>query len=115
MLLGDKMIDYGLIGKRIQRARTAAGQTQEALAERVHISTNYLSKVENGREKPNLEMLAKLSSAVDISLTSLLADVVEGTDAYLHGEMAALLKSCSTEQTKLIYDIARCVVKNSRV
>jgi len=112
MLLGDKMIDYGLIGKRIQRARTTAGQTQEVLAERVQISTNYLSKVENGREKPNLEMLAKISSAVDIPLTSLLADVVEGADTYLRGEMATLLKSCSAEQTKLIYDIAQCIVNS---
>ena len=63
-----KMIDYRLIGKRIQRARTTAGLTQEALVERIQISTNYLSKVENGREKPNLEMLAKISNAVDISL-----------------------------------------------
>jgi len=107
------MIDYGLIGKRIQRARTTAGQTQEVLAERVRISTNYLSKVENGKEKPNLEMLAKISSAVDIPLTSLLADVVEGADTYLRGEMGALLKSCSVEQAKLIYEIAQCVVKSN--
>jgi transcriptional regulator with XRE-family HTH domain len=107
------MIDYGLIGKRIQRARVAAGLTQEALVERVQISTNYLSKVENGREKPNLEMLAKISSAVGIPLTSLLADAVEGTDTYLQGEMAVLLKSCSAEQNKLIYEIAKCIVKNN--
>jgi len=107
------MIDYGLIGKRIQRARVVAGLTQEALVERVQISTNYLSKVENGREKPNLEMLAKISSAVGVSLTSLLADVVEGTDTYLQGEMAALFKSCSAEQAKLIYEIAQCIVRNN--
>ena len=53
------MIDYKIIGKRIQTARVKAGLTQEQLAEKLQISTNYLSKVETGREKPNLEMIDK--------------------------------------------------------
>ena len=98
------MIDYKVIGQRIQKARTDLSLTQEALAEKVQVSTNYLSKIETGKEKPNLEMLGKLSVAVDISLSALLSGVVEERN-YLHGDIAEILASCSPEKIRLIYDV----------
>ena len=98
------MIDYRIIGQRVQKARTGLGMTQESLAEKLQISTNYLSKIETGREKPNLEMLAKISVALDASLAELLTGVVEGRQ-YLHSDIAGILASCSPEKTRLIYDV----------
>lgn len=43
------MIDYAVIGKRIQKKRQERSITQEKLAEQVGISVVYLSKIENGR------------------------------------------------------------------
>ena len=40
------MIDYTLIGKRIQTRRLEQGITQEKLAEQVGISVVYLSKID---------------------------------------------------------------------
>ena len=98
------MIDYKIIGKRIQKARNTLGLTQEALSEKIGVSTNYLSKVEGGHEKPNLELLGKISTAANISLSALLTDVVEERQ-YLQNDIAEILNSCSPEKTRLIYDI----------
>jgi len=98
------MIDYVKIGQRIQSARTTLGLTQEALAEGVQVSRNYISQVETGKERPNLELLGKISVAVDISLPALLTDVVEERH-YLHSDIAEVLASCSPEKTRLIYDL----------
>jgi len=103
------MIDCKLIGRRVQKARTDLGLTQEVLAEAVGVSTNYMSKVETGREKPNLELLAKLSTATRVPMTVLLTDVVEEGETYLRKDMAALLKKCSPAKRKLIYEIAERV------
>jgi len=54
------MIDYAVIGKRIQKSRQEKGITQEKLAEKVGISVVYLSKIENGRVYPTLEMLSNI-------------------------------------------------------
>ena len=54
------MIDYAVIGKRIQLSRQNKGITQEKLAERAGISVVYLSKIENGRVYPTLETLSNL-------------------------------------------------------
>lgn len=99
------MIDYKIIGKRIQKARNSMKFTQENLSERIGVSTNYLSKVEGGHERPNLELLSKISIATDVSLPELLTDVVE-EQQYLQKDIADILNSCSPEKVRLIYDIA---------
>jgi len=99
------MIDFKIIGKRIQKARNAMGLTQETLSEKIGVSTNYLSKVEGGHERPNLELLGKISVAADVSLTELLTGVVEERQ-YLHKDFADILDHCSPERTRLIYDMA---------
>ena len=98
------MIDYVRIGQRIQSARTAMGLTQEALAEKVQVSRNYISQVETGKERPNLELLGKISATLDVSLAFLLADVVEER-RYLQSDIADLLASCSPEKTRMIHDV----------
>ena len=99
------MIDFKVIGKRIQKARNALGLTQETLSEKIGVSTNYLSKVEGGHERPNLELLGKISVAANVSLPALLTDVVEERQ-YLHKDFADILESCSPEKQRLIYDVA---------
>ena len=99
------MIDYIVLGQRIKKARTNLDLTQEALAEKVQVSTNYLSKIETGKEKPNLEMLGKISVAADVSLSVLLTGVVEERQ-YLQGDIADILASCSPEKIRLIHDVA---------
>lgn len=98
------MIDFKIIGKRIKKARNAVGFTQEVLSEKIGVSTNYLSKIEGGHEKPNLELLGKISASADISLSELLTGVVEERQ-YLQKDIAEVLSSCSPEKIRLIYDV----------
>ena len=99
------MIDYKIIGKRIQNARLESKLTQEQLAEQLQISTNYLSKVETGREKPNLEMIDRICSNLKASLPFLLTGVVEESNTYMQTDISNLLQTCSPTKIKLIYDI----------
>ena len=99
------MIDYKIIGKRIQKTRLEQKLTQEQLAEKLLISTNYLSKVETGREKPNLEMFDKICNNLKISLSFLLTGVVEESDFYMRSDISNLLQKCSPAKMNLIHDI----------
>ena len=107
------MIDYKIIGKRIQKSRLAVELTQEQLAEKLDISTNYLSKIETGREKPNLEMLDNICNNLNVSLSYLLTGVVEESDTYMQADISNLLKKCSPNQKKLVRDfISRILNEN---
>ncbi len=64
------MIDYTIIGKRIQTRRQEQNITQEKLAERVGISVVYLSKIENGRVYPTLETLSNICTELDTELSA---------------------------------------------
>ena len=53
-------VQYKSIGKRIKLRRKELNIKQNELAEKLNISNNHLSSVENGREKPSLELLLNI-------------------------------------------------------
>ena len=75
-------VDYVSIGKRIQAKRKSQYKTQEALAEKAGITVVYLSKVENGRVHPTLELLDTLTKILGIDLVTVLSGVQTDTTNY---------------------------------
>lgn len=62
------MINKSTIGKILQKLRRDKNITQEELAERIDISTNYLSKVERGLCVLNTESFLKIAEVLSFSL-----------------------------------------------
>lgn len=89
------MIDYSIIGKRIQTQRQAQGITQEKLAERVGISTVYLSKIENGRVYPTLETLSAICTELDTELAAILSSTEVARKDYANDRVLELFNACS--------------------
>jgi HTH-type transcriptional regulator, cell division transcriptional repressor len=63
-----------LFGRRLRELRKTRGLTQEALAEAADLSGNYISDLELGLKVPSLTILVRLSQALDVATTDLLAD-----------------------------------------
>jgi transcriptional regulator with XRE-family HTH domain len=57
------------IGKRIRELRKKRGYTLRELGEKLNFDHSYLSKVENGRKTPSIELLQQMADffSVDIS------------------------------------------------
>ena len=89
------MIDYSIIGKRIQTRRQELGITQEKLAERAGISTVYLSKIENGRVYPTLETLSILCTELDTELAAILSNTEVARKDYANDRVLELFNACS--------------------
>lgn len=53
-------LDYTLIGLRIKNYRNQQNITQNQLSEMLDVSNVYISKIERGTTKINLEMLYKI-------------------------------------------------------
>ena len=68
------------IGKRISRARLAAGHTQEWLAESVGVSLQYISDLERGVVGTSVATLINLCNALNVSIDSLLFEPKESPD-----------------------------------
>lgn len=56
------------IGRRVRQLRRKQQVSQEALAERADLHRNYVGSVERGERDIGLRAIAKLASALDMSL-----------------------------------------------
>lgn len=102
-------IDYSVIGERLKKARKEKNMTQEELAEKLDISIAFLSRVERGNSKINLKRLTQICEILDIPEGEILTGVSSKSQNYLDAEFAELLKNCTSDQQKLIYDIAKVI------
>ena len=89
------MIDYTLIGKRIQTQRLEKGITQEKLAEQVGISVVYVSIIENGRVYPTLETLSNICTELDTELAAILTNTEVARKNYANDRVVELFNACS--------------------
>jgi len=105
------MIDYSLIGSRIRERRLKMGITQEILAEKVGISIVYLSKIENGRVYPTLEMISNICTELDLDI----AQVISGTEVsrkeYANDRVVELFNSCSLRVKPIALSILESLSK----
>jgi transcriptional regulator with XRE-family HTH domain len=60
------------LGKRVRKARTAAGLTQEALSHETDFARSYIADLEMGRRNIAFTNLCRLASALNMSVAKLL-------------------------------------------
>ena len=59
------------LGKRIKYLRSLVKWSQEDLALEAGVNKNYLSDLERGNRNPTVKVLAKIASALEITLEEL--------------------------------------------
>ncbi|MGN0165887.1 MAG: helix-turn-helix domain-containing protein [Lachnospiraceae bacterium] len=83
------------IGQRITNRRKELGMTQEALAERVDLTTQFVSYAESGKRAMRPENLMKLSKALDVSVDYILTGETIDKDMLI---LSNKLKELTPEQ-----------------
>ena len=106
------IIDYKIIGERIKMARKRKNLTQEQLSEMLDVSIPYLSRIENGTSKINLNRLIKICEILNANPGELLIGVSSDDKNYLNKELSNILSKCSIEKQRIIYEIAKVIEKN---
>ena len=105
-------LDFTIIGQRIKSARLEKKLTQENLAEKLDVSVAFLSRIERGTIAINLKRLSEICTLLGVSEGEILDGSSSNSDNYLTSEFSNLLKNCPPDKTKLIYDIAKIIVKS---
>lgn len=99
------------IGRRIKELRKSKGLSQEKLAEKADTSPNYLSRMERGTENPTLDMLIKLSNALEVEMWEMFDFGREAGDKEVKDAVCSFAKSTSPEKLRLALKIIRAVVR----
>ena len=104
-------LDYSVIGSRLKQARLAKNLTQEDLSEQIDTSVAFLSRVERGNSHINLKRLSQICSILEVSEGYILSGSYSDSQNYLNKEFSELLKKCSPDKQKLIYNIAKIIAE----
>lgn len=65
-------------GHVVRRRRTAAGLSQEALADLAELHPTYVSLLERGQRNPSLTSIQKVAAGLNTSMTALIGEVERG-------------------------------------
>ncbi len=65
------------IGARIRTIRESQNITQKHLAKLVHVSSSFISRIENGSSLPSLELVSSLAHALKVPPQDILRDYFE--------------------------------------
>lgn len=103
-------MDYKKLGKRIKAARNKMSMSQEKLAEKIGLSSVYISHIETGTTKPSIDTLVNICNQLGITPDYVLFDSVYNSKEYLRDEIASLLNECSENDYKLIVKLIKAVI-----
>ena len=95
-------IDYDALGKRIANLRKKRRLTQEQMAEKTELSTNYISHIENSHSIPSLETLMKLCEVLNVTPDELLLGTRQDMENYLLSDIQQKILRCSPRQRRLV-------------
>lgn len=101
------------IGKRIKERREAIGLTQQELAEKLDLTTNYISTLERGSSFPRCEKLILLLNGLEASADSIFCDVLKHTTNYKASVLSEQLSALPIDEQNRILDIIEIMIKQA--
>ena len=102
------------IGKNIRKYRNQKKITQDCLAEKTDLSTNYIGMVERGEKIPALETFLRIANALEVSADMLLADVLYFNYTVKDSLLADKLEKLSPADRTKIYDVIDTMIMHSK-
>lgn len=107
-------VDYKLIGSRIKIKRKAMGITQEQLAEVLSVTVGYVSQIERGVTKINLEILSAISLHLHCDITFFVTGVSTSQEVYLQDEIVGKYSQLNKTDKQIILEIMDILIEKHR-
>lgn len=90
------------LGARVREARSRLDLNQNELAEKAQLHPTYISQIENGKANMSVDVLIRLTEALQVSADWLLQADVPSVNALQVNEVVDLLADCSQAEMKAI-------------
>ena len=102
----------GKFGRILKEIRLQNGYTREQFAERVGISTRYLSAIENEQREPSYDVLYRLFHGLGISADTIFYPNENKADNSDAEQIKRLYLECSERDRKIIKNILDTMLDN---
>jgi len=105
--MADSAIQLGAVFRKYRKLR---GLTQEKLAEMLGVSERGIMYLENGKYYPKFETLYRLVRMLNIP-PECIFNLDGETDEIILADFASLLRSCATDEQKIVLATAQALVE----
>ncbi|MEE1137910.1 MAG: helix-turn-helix transcriptional regulator [Acutalibacteraceae bacterium] len=102
-----------IIGKRIQIIRKNKGFTQQQFAEKIGLSTNYISDIERGKSSARLDKLVLIINTLGCTADDVFADVIESGYKVKSSRLSDLLEELPKEEKEKAFAILEAFLSKS--
>ena len=102
-----------IIGKRIQVIRKSKGFTQQQFAEKIGLSTNYISDIERGKSSARLDKLVLIINTLGCTADDVFADVIESGYKVKSSRLSDLLEGLPKEEKEKAFAILEVFLSKS--
>lgn len=102
---------YKLIGEKIKRARNDKELTQEEMAEKLDVSVSFISQVESGEKKFNLDRIIQVSKILEKPIDYFVEGYKHKSNEVID-EIIEILKRMSSKKLKLFLKIIKVIEEN---
>ncbi len=100
------------IGKRIKIRRKELNIKQSQLAERLNISNNHMSAIENGRENPSLDLFSRICEELKVTPDYLFLGTMHTNN--IPRDIIDSLRLCSEEDIMLAKQVIDLLVERNK-
>lgn len=102
-------VDYKEIGRNIRHYRMAKGWKQKQLAEKISMTEQHISHIENAHTQLSLPTLVAIANALEIDCNTLLGKTLRGAEAsVLRAEFDGLLAGIERNPKKMRLCVEIC-------
>ena len=100
-----------ILGKRLKKARTDKGFTQEYIAEKVSFTPEHVSRIERGLKPIYLHKLGEWCDLLDVSMEELIAGASIPENAEHNRQFGEIARGCSQETVEAMLDTCRVIAQ----
>ena len=105
-------MDYVVFGENVRKYRKIANMTQESLAEMCDCSIGHIGQIENGNNKPSLDVAVKIANSLGVTIDQLMAEnYLYPEKVYLNG-VADIINTFPVKERVIVCESIKNVVES---
>ncbi len=108
------MMNLDTIGKNIRQFRIEKKMSQEDLAEKAGLSSNYIGMIERGEKIPSLTTFINILNSLGVSADMILTDVLNTGYMVKNSMLNEKIEKLTPQDRVKIYEIIDILIKNSK-